>query len=117
MLAAGISTIVFFAYTLLVMGPEFKETGSYRTAWSTGVFAAFATSVLELMAIPLVHAIRNFIPRAALRASVAGVAFTAITMVRRVRVALCIGVRSGVVWFVKRVDVCACDVVLRWYGV
>ena len=36
----GISTIIFFAYTLMIMGPEYQETGDYRTAWATGLFAA-----------------------------------------------------------------------------
>ena len=76
----GISTIIFFAYTLMIMGPEYQETGDYRVAWSTGLFAATMTALLEMLAIPLVFAIRSFIPRAALRSSVAGVAFTAITM-------------------------------------
>jgi hypothetical protein len=38
------------------------------------------TALLELGAIPLVFALRAFVPKAALRSSVAGVAFTAVTM-------------------------------------
>jgi hypothetical protein len=36
----GVSTILFFAYTLLVMGPEWRDTGSFEAAWATGLFAA-----------------------------------------------------------------------------
>lgn len=36
----GVSTIVFFAYTLLIMGPEWRNTGSFEVAWATGLFAA-----------------------------------------------------------------------------
>ena len=62
------------------MTPEYQETKDWRTAWATGLFAATATAVIELAAIPLIYGIRSFIPRAALRSSVAGVSLTAITM-------------------------------------
>ena len=47
---------------------------------ASGLFAATWTALFELMAIPLIFALRSFIPRAALRSSVAGVSLTAITM-------------------------------------
>eukprot|EP00613_Pedinella_sp_CCMP2098_P076231 CAMPEP_0171943504 /NCGR_PEP_ID=MMETSP0993-20121228/39547_1 /TAXON_ID=483369 /ORGANISM="non described non described, Strain CCMP2098" /LENGTH=61 /DNA_ID=CAMNT_0012586123 /DNA_START=10 /DNA_END=192 /DNA_ORIENTATION=+ len=61
------------------MGPEFAATHDYEEAWATGLFAATMTALLELSCIPLVFALRSFIPRAALKSSVAGVAFTAVT--------------------------------------
>ena len=29
----GVSTIIFFAYTLMIMGPEFAATHDYEEAW------------------------------------------------------------------------------------
>lgn len=74
----GISAIIFFAYVLMIMTPEYQQTGDFRVAWATCLFAASMTALLELMCIPLVFALKAFIPKAALRSSVAGVAFTAV---------------------------------------
>ena len=32
----GISTIIFFAYVLFILGPEYNATGDYEVAWATG---------------------------------------------------------------------------------
>jgi hypothetical protein len=77
------------------MGPEYVDTGSFEVAWSTGLFAATATAILELSAIPMVFALRSFIPRAALRSSVAGVAFTAVNWSAREGGVMSIRVRAS----------------------
>ncbi len=82
----GINTILFYAYLLLVMKPEYdrnKDTNkalAADSAWAAGCFAGFMTGLLELVSVPIVKYIRLIIPRAAMMSAVAGVSLVYITL-------------------------------------
>lgn len=76
----GINTPSVFAYVLLIMGPIYRETGSYQLAWQAGLFACFLSGVLETIGAFVGDWLRRNTPRAALLTALAGIAVTFISM-------------------------------------
>ncbi|KAL1528475.1 hypothetical protein AB1Y20_009819 [Prymnesium parvum] len=87
-LPQGINIVTFFAFTQLIMAPEYKrqlKSGvgtdqAARGAYNTGLAACFILGCLEMLALPFVNSLRKLIPRAAMLAAIAGVSLTFITM-------------------------------------
>ncbi|ETV65188.1 hypothetical protein, variant 2 [Aphanomyces astaci] len=76
----GINTVLVFAYALSIMEPEFQRTQSFTAAYEVGIFAAIATGVLQMLLLPLLSLLQAAIPKAALLASVSGIALTFLSM-------------------------------------
>ncbi len=76
----GINTVSLFAYLIFVMGPVYRETGSWEVAWKVGLLACFGSGVIEFFGAFVVDALRRVTPRAALLATLAGIAITFISM-------------------------------------
>lgn len=76
----GINTVSLFAYLIFIMGPVYRQTGSYETAWKVGLLACFGSGVIEFGGAFVVDILRRITPRAALLATLAGIAITFISM-------------------------------------
>ena len=76
----GINTVSLFAYLIFIMGPVYRETGSYEMAWKVGLLACFGSGIIEFAGAFCVDILRRITPRAALLATLAGIAITFISM-------------------------------------
>jgi AGZA family xanthine/uracil permease-like MFS transporter len=76
----GINTVSLFAFVLLIMGPVFRQTQSPDLAWKAGLFACFASALIELLGAFVGDWLRRHTPRAALLTALAGIALTFIAM-------------------------------------
>jgi AGZA family xanthine/uracil permease-like MFS transporter len=76
----GINTPSLIAFIVLVMGPIYQETKNPTLVWQAGVFACLMSGVLETLGAFFGDWVRRHTPRAALLASLAGVALTFIAM-------------------------------------
>jgi len=82
----GINTVLFFAFTMLIMAPVFEKTGDAELAYRTGLACCFVLGVLELPCVFLVEGIRRVVPRAAMMSAMAGVSLTFIAMTFTVQI-------------------------------
>ena len=55
----GISTVLFFAFTMLIMAPVYQKTGDAQLAYRTGLACCLMLGVLELVSLFLVDQIRK----------------------------------------------------------
>lgn len=76
----GINTVSLFAFVFLVMLPVFIETQDFRMAWKVGLAACFLSGLIEFFGAFVAKYIRQFIPRAALLSTLAGIAITYIAL-------------------------------------
>lgn len=76
----GINTPSLVAFIFFIMGPVHRETGDAMLAWKAGLVACFLSGVMELAGVLVGDWLRRNTPRAALLASLAGVAITFIAM-------------------------------------
>ncbi|KAG9409012.1 hypothetical protein AC1031_019275 [Aphanomyces cochlioides] len=76
----GINTVLIFAYALSIMQPEYALTQSFDRAYEVGIFAAIMTGLLQMALLPILKTLQSSIPRAALLASVSGIALTFLSM-------------------------------------
>ncbi len=76
----GINTVSLFAYLIFIMGPVYRETGSYEIAWKVGLLACFLSGVIEFGSAFFMDGLRKITPRAALLSTLAGIAITFISM-------------------------------------
>jgi len=76
----GINTVSLFAYLIFIMGPVYRETGSYQTAWKVGLLACFFSGIIEFGSAFFMDTLRRITPRAALLSTLAGIAITFISM-------------------------------------
>jgi AGZA family xanthine/uracil permease-like MFS transporter len=76
----GINTVSLFAYLIFIMGPVYRETGEWQTAWKVGLLACFGSGVIEFTGAFCVDFLRRITPRAALLSTLAGIAITFISM-------------------------------------
>ncbi len=76
----GINTVSLFAYLIFIMGPVYRETGSYEIAWKVGLLACFLSGVIEFGSAFFMDKLRRITPRAALLSTLAGIAITFISM-------------------------------------
>ncbi|KDO35136.1 hypothetical protein SPRG_01203 [Saprolegnia parasitica CBS 223.65] len=79
-LPEGVNTVLVFAYGLSIMAPEYQATQSFEAAWEAGLFAAIWTALLQMALLPFVSFLQRSIPKAALLASVSGIALTFLSM-------------------------------------
>jgi AGZA family xanthine/uracil permease-like MFS transporter len=76
----GINTVSLFAYLIFIMGPVYRETGSYDLAWKAGLLACLGSGIIEFGGAFVFGILRRITPRAALLATLAGIAITFISM-------------------------------------
>lgn len=76
----GINTVSLFAYLIFIMGPVYRETGDYTMAWKVGLLACFFSGVIEFASAFCIDFLRRITPRAALLATLSGIAITFISM-------------------------------------
>jgi len=76
----GINTVSLFAYLIFIMGPVYRETGSYDLAWKAGLLACLGSGIIEFGGAFVTDWLRRNTPRAALLATLAGIAITFISM-------------------------------------
>jgi len=76
----GINTVSLFAFILFIMAPVYRETGDWRLAWQLGVLACLLSGVIEFAGAFVAGWLRRVTPRAALLASLAGIAIGFISM-------------------------------------
>jgi len=76
----GINTLSLFAFVLFVMLPVVQRTGDPELAWQMGLVACFGSGLIELGGAFVARTIKAITPRAALLATLAGIAITFISM-------------------------------------
>jgi len=76
----GINTVSLFAYLIFIMGPVYRETGSYDLAWKAGLLACLGSGIIEFSGAFIFNFLRRITPRAALLSTLAGIAITFISM-------------------------------------
>ncbi len=76
----GINTPSLLAFIFLIMGPIYQETKNPTRVWQAGIFACLMSGVMETAGAFIGDWLRRHTPRAALLASLAGVAITFIAM-------------------------------------
>ena len=76
----GVNTVSLFAYVLFVMLPVVKSTGSVELAWQLGLAACLGSGLIEVAGAWIGAHIKKVTPRAALLATLAGIAITFISM-------------------------------------
>jgi AGZA family xanthine/uracil permease-like MFS transporter len=70
----GVNTPTIFAYIFLVMMPVYHRTHSANLAWQAGVFASFASGIVQTLGAFCTNWLRLHTPRAALLCPLAGIA-------------------------------------------
>ncbi len=76
----GINTVSLFAYLIFIMGPVYRETGSWEIAWKVGMLACFLSGIIEFGSAFFMDTLRRITPRAALLSTLAGIAITFISI-------------------------------------
>ncbi len=76
----GINTPSLLVYVFFVMAPTYRATGSARAAWEMGLVACVGSGLIELCGSFVAEKVRRNTPRAALLATLAGIAITFIAM-------------------------------------
>ncbi|OIQ02994.1 MAG: permease [Zetaproteobacteria bacterium CG06_land_8_20_14_3_00_59_53] len=76
----GVNTISLFAFVLFVMLPVVKTTGDAALAWQMGLAACLGSGLIELGGAWIAARVKRITPRAALLATLAGIALTFISM-------------------------------------
>jgi len=76
----GVNTVSLFAYILFVMLPVVRQTGDVELAWRVGLAACLGSGLIELGGAFVAGWIKRVTPRAALLATLAGIAVTFISM-------------------------------------
>lgn len=77
----GINTPSLIVFVFFVMGPVYMTTNDARAAWQAGLVACFGSGVIELLGAFVAGPIRRVTPRAALLATLAGIAIGFISMI------------------------------------
>ncbi len=76
----GVNTVSLFAYVLFVMLPVARQTGDPERAWRAGLAACLGSGLIELGGAFVAGFVKRITPRAALLATLAGIAVTFISM-------------------------------------
>lgn len=77
----GINTPSLLVFVFFVMGPVYSQTGDAIAAWKAGLVACFGSGLIELLGAVIAGPIRKYTPRAALLATLAGIAIGFISMI------------------------------------
>ena len=70
----GVNTPTVFAYIFMIMLPVYHRTHDSHLAWQAGVFASFASGIVQSIGAFCTHWLREHTPRAALLCPLAGIA-------------------------------------------
>lgn len=70
----GVNTPTIFAYVFLIMVPAYQRTHDSQLAWHLGVFACFASGIVQTAGAFCTDWLRRHTPRAALLCPLAGIA-------------------------------------------
>lgn len=76
----GVNTISLFAYVLFVMKPVMDQTNDVDLTWRVGLAACFGSGIIEFAGAFIAGWVKRITPRAALLATLAGIAITFISM-------------------------------------
>jgi len=76
----GVNTVSLFAYVLFVMLPVARATNDPEQAWRAGLAACLGSGLIELTGAFVAGWVKRVTPRAALLATLAGIALTFISM-------------------------------------
>jgi len=76
----GVNTVSLFAYVLFVMKPVVEQTHDVDLAWKAGLAACVGSGLIELGGAFVAGWVKRITPRAALLATLAGIAVTFISM-------------------------------------
>lgn len=76
----GVNTVSLFAYVLFVMLPVVKQSGDTELAWRMGLVACLGSGIIEFGGAWVAVHVKRMTPRAALLATLAGIALTFISM-------------------------------------
>ncbi|MHC4695124.1 MAG: NCS2 family permease [Planctomycetota bacterium] len=76
----GINTPSLLVYVFFVMAPVYRETKSAEVAWQMGLLACLGSGIIELLGAFVAEGVRKHTPRAALLATLAGIAIGFISM-------------------------------------
>ena len=76
----GVNTVSLFAYILFVMKPVLDQTHDVELAWKVGLAACLGSGLIELGGAFVAGWVKRVTPRAALLATLAGIAITFISM-------------------------------------
>jgi AGZA family xanthine/uracil permease-like MFS transporter len=76
----GVNTVSLFAYILFVMKPVLDQTNDVELAWQVGLAACLGSGLIELGGAFVAGWVKRVTPRAALLATLAGIAITFISM-------------------------------------
>jgi len=76
----GVNTVSLFAYILFVMLPVVRQTNDPELAWRVGLMACLGSGAIELGGAFVAGWVKAITPRAALLATLAGIAITFISM-------------------------------------
>jgi len=76
----GVNTVSLFAYILFVMKPVLDQTSDVELAWKVGLAACLGSGLIELGGAFVAGMVKRITPRAALLATLAGIAITFISM-------------------------------------
>lgn len=76
----GVNTVSLFAYVLFVMKPVLEQTNDVDLTWRVGLAACLGSGIIELAGAFVAGWVKLVTPRAALLATLAGIAITFISM-------------------------------------
>ncbi|HBO84319.1 MAG: permease [Deltaproteobacteria bacterium GWC2_42_11] len=76
----GVNTVSLFAYILFVMKPVVEQTKDVELAWRVGLAACLGSGIIEFGGAFVAGWVKRVTPRAALLATLAGIAITFISM-------------------------------------
>jgi adenine/guanine/hypoxanthine permease len=76
----GVNTVSLFGFILFVMLPVVRQTQDTELAWRVGLAACFGSGLIELGGAFVAGWVKKVTPRAALLATLAGIAITFISM-------------------------------------
>lgn len=76
----GVNTVSLFAFILFVMQPVLEQTHDVELAWQVGLAACLGSGLIELGGAFVAGWVKKITPRAALLATLAGIAITFISM-------------------------------------
>lgn len=76
----GVNTVSLFAFVLFVMKPVLEQTHDVELAWRVGLAACLGSGLIEFGGAFIASWVKRITPRAALLATLAGIAITFISM-------------------------------------
>jgi AGZA family xanthine/uracil permease-like MFS transporter len=76
----GVNTPTIFAYIYLIMMPVYQRTHDAHLAWQAGVFASFASGIVQTAGAFCTNWLRRHTPRAALLCPLAGIALAYLSL-------------------------------------